>query len=332
MRTKATRILLASAATAALFATGCGSTTDTANNNTPEAGDKPANTSAPKDAGDITIGVSMSLIDQFIQLLVDSVQEEGAAQGVTVNVISAEADAVNQLSQVENFISQGNDAIIVNPVDSDAAKVMTDKAVAAGIPIVYLNRCPADLPEGSACVGSSELDAGTLLMQGLAEISGGEGKVGILQGDPLNNGEAVRLRTQGCTDVIDANPGMELMVEGAGLWTRDKAMNVVENWIQGETLPDLICANNDEMALGAINALKAAGKLDQVKVGGIDATADALVAMEAGDLSVTVFQDAKGQGAGSVTTAIRLINGEDVESFVNIPFELVTPDNMADFK
>lgn len=122
------------------------------------------------------------------------------------------------------------------------------------------------------------------------------------------------------------------MVNGAGLWTRDKAMNVVENWIQGDSLPDLICANNDEMALGAINALKAADVLDQVKVGGIDATVDALVAMEAGELAVTVFQDAAGQGAGSVQTAIKMVNGEEVESFVAIPFELVTPDNMADYK
>ena len=169
-------------------------------------------------------------------------------------------------------------------------------------------------------------------MQGLSEAAGGKGTVGILEGDPLNNGEAVRLRTQGCTDVIDATPDLELKVNGAGLWTRDKAMNVVENWIQGDTLPDLICANNDEMALGAINALKAAGKLDQVKVGGIDATDDALVAMKAGDLAVTVFQDANGQGVGAVQTAVKMVNGEQVESFVKIPFQLVTPENMDDIK
>lgn len=329
MRTKTTRLLAAGAAAVAMFAVGCGSTTDTTSNVPKTDG---GNTAAPKDPGDITIGVSMSLIDQFIQLLVDSVQEEGAAQGVTVNVISAEADPVNQLSQVENFISQGVDAIIVNPVDSDSASVMTEKTAAAGIPMIYLNRCPADLPAGSSCVGSAELEAGTLLMQGLSEAAGGKGTVGILEGDPLNNGEAVRLRTQGCTDVIDATPDLELKVNGAGLWTRDKAMNVVENWIQGDTLPDLICANNDEMALGAINALKAAGKLDQVKVGGIDATDDALVAMKAGDLAVTVFQDANGQGVGAVQTAVKMVNGEQVESFVKIPFQLVTPENMDDIK
>lgn len=330
MRTKTTRILLAGAAAAALLATGCGTTADVQTNAPQNNGG--GNTSAPKEAGDITIGVSMSLIDQFIQLLVTAVEEEGAAQGITVNVISAESDPVNQLSQVENFITQGNDAIIVNPVDTESAYAMTEKAVAAGVPLIYLNRCPADLPAGTSCVGSDELKAGTLLMQGLVEASGGEGTVGILEGDPLNNGEAVRLRTQGCTDVIDETPGLELMVNGAGLWTRDKAMNVVENWIQGDSLPDLICANNDEMALGAINALKAADVLDQVKVGGIDATVDALVAMEAGELAVTVFQDAAGQGAGSVQTAIKMVNGEEVESFVAIPFELVTPDNMADYK
>ena len=334
MRTKATKILLAGAAVTALFAAGCGTTADVATNNpaapaeTSGGAEKPA-----KDPKDMTIGVSMSLIDQFIQLLVDAVDAQGKATGATVNVISAESNPATQLSQVENFIAQGNDAIIVNPVDTDSAGAMTEKAVAAGIPIIYVNRCPADLPEGQAsCVGSSELTAGTLLMEGLVEVSGGKGTVGILEGDPLNNGEAVRLRTQGCTDVVAQQPDMEVTVNGSGKWTRDKAMAVVENWIQGDTLPDMICANNDEMALGAINALKAAGKLDQVKVGGIDATTDALVAMEAGELAVTVFQDAAGQGTGAVDTAIKMVNGEPVQTFVEIPFELVTPENMADYK
>lgn len=144
MRTKTTRILLAGAAAAALLATGCGTTADVQTNAPQNNGG--GNTSAPKEAGDITIGVSMSLIDQFIQLLVTAVEEEGAAQGITVNVISAESDPVNQLSQVENFITQGNDAIIVNPVDTESAYAMTEKAVAAGVPLIYLNRCPADLP------------------------------------------------------------------------------------------------------------------------------------------------------------------------------------------
>jgi ABC-type sugar transport system substrate-binding protein len=85
------------------------------------------------------------------------------------------------------------------------------------------------------------------------------------------------------------------------------------------------------MALGAIEALKAAGKLDKTIVGGVDATSDALAAMKAGSLKVTVFQDAKGQGGGGVDAAVKLYNGETVPGYVDVPYQLVTPDNMADF-
>ena len=98
---------------------------------------------------------------------------------------------------------------------------------------------------------------------------------------------------------------------------------------------DVVCANNDEMALGAIQALKNANKLDNVLVGGVDATKDALAAMEAGELEVTVFQDAVGQGGGGIEAAVKLANGETVETeqgVVDIPYQLVTPENMADFQ
>ncbi len=97
-------------------------------------------------------------------------------------------------------------------------------------------------------------------------------------------------------------------------------------------MPDAVFANNDEMALGAINAMKAAGvPMEDVIVVGVDATADGLQAMEAGELDVTVFQNAKAQGAGGLDTALALARGETVESPVVVPFELVTPANMAEY-
>jgi inositol transport system substrate-binding protein len=105
----------------------------------------------------------------------------------------------------------------------------------------------------------------------------------------------------------------------------------MENWIQTGEQIDVVCANNDEMALGAIQALKNANLLDAVVIGGVDATADALAAMQAGDLEVTVFQDAAGQGGGGIDAAVKLANGETVADLVDIPYQLVTPDNIADF-
>lgn len=281
---------------------------------------------------DITIGVSLTNTDVWLGLLADAIKDEAASLGVNAEIISAEADSVTQLGQVENFISQGMDAIIVNPVDTEAIEPVTNAVVEAGIPLVYVNRCPEGLPEGVPCVGSDSVEAGTLLMEAVAALNDYTGTVGILEGDPNNNGQAVRERTAGCKAVIDDNPGMELTMSGNGKWSRDAALSITENWIQSGKLPDMICANNDEMALGAILALKAAGLLDQVTVGGIDATADALAALEAGELEVTVFQDPAGQGAGALQTAMKLINGETTEGYVNVPFQLVTEENLAEFK
>ena len=119
-------------------------------------------------------------------------------------------------------------------------------------------------------------------MEALAKLSGGKGNVAILQGDPSQ--EAAQLRTQGCKNIIEKYPDMKLIREQAGNWYRDKGLSITENWIQSGDQIDMICSNNDEMALGAIQALKAAGKLDKVLVSGVDATSDALVAMEAGEL------------------------------------------------
>jgi inositol transport system substrate-binding protein len=106
----------------------------------------------------------------------------------------------------------------------------------------------------------------------------------------------------------------------------------MENWLQTGEQIDAVASNNDEMALGALQAIEADGKLGKIVVGGVDATPDALAAMDAGKLNVTVFQDAAGQGGGSVKAAISLVKGEKVDQLVYIPYQLVTPENYKDFK
>lgn len=285
---------------------------------------------APAAAGDISLCATFPILDQFLQKVADGMTAAAEAQGASINILAADEKTDVQVGQVENCIAQGASAILVVPVDTDATGPMTDAAVAAGVPLVYVNRRPADLPEGVPYVGSDSLVSGVLEMTELAKLAEGKGNVVILQGDPAN--EAAVLRTQGCKDVVAENPGMTVTKEAAGNWQRDKGQAIMEDWLQTGEQIDVVCANNDEMALGAINALKAAGKLDQVLVGGVDATGDALAAMEAGELEVTVFQDASGQGGGGVDAAIALINGETVESYVDVPYQLVTPANIADFQ
>jgi inositol transport system substrate-binding protein len=284
----------------------------------------------------IRIGFSFPILDQFLQTVADAAQAKAdEIGGIELTIVSAEEDTATQLGQVENFIIDEVDAIMVIPVDTDAAGPMTAAAQAAGIPLVYVNRRPSDLPtDGSVpYVGSDSLYAGTVEMQMLSDLAGGEGNVVILIGQP--NNEAAVLRTQGCHDVIDANPGLNFVTEQSGHWYREEGLEIVENWIQSGQEFDIICSNNDEMALGAIEALRNADLLDDVIVGGVDATGDALAAMAAGELEVTVFQNAAGQGAGGLEAALALINGEPIENMVDgvidVPYEPVTPENMADY-
>lgn len=296
----------------------------------PAATPQPGDATPPPGGETYTIGVTFPILDQFLQTVADGMESKAAELGnVELIIVAAEERTDRQLAQVENFIIQAVDAIVVIPVDTDATGPMTAAAETAGIPLVYVNRRPADLPAGVPYVGSDSLYAGTIMMEELARLAGGQGNVVILIGDPAN--EAARYRTQGCKDVVAQNPGMTIIREQAGNWYREEGLAIMENWIQAGEQIDIVCSNNDEMALGAIQALKNANLLDEVLVGGVDATADALAAMAAGELEVTVLQNADAQGGGGIDAAVKLIRGETVPDYVDVPFELVTPENMADY-
>jgi ABC-type sugar transport system substrate-binding protein len=259
---------------------------------------------------------------------------------VTLQVEDAQNDVGKQLNQIQNFVASGVDAIIVNPVDTSATQAMTDAAAAAGVPLVYVNREPVNvdaLPDKQAFVASNEQESGTLeakeVCRLLKEKGKGDGANIIVMMGELSNQAAV-MRTKDVHDVI-ATPEcsfMKIVEEQTGNWSRTQGQDLMTNWLSAGIQFDAVVSNNDEMAIGAIQALKAAGKsMDEVIVAGVDATQDALAAMAAGELDVTVFQDAAGQGKGSVDTALKLARGETVEKKVYIPFQLVTPANMDQF-
>jgi inositol transport system substrate-binding protein len=146
--------------------------------------------------------------------------------------------------------------------------------------------------------------------------------------------QAARQRTADIHEVI-ATPEcsfMKIVDEQTATWDRNQAQNLMANWLSSGVQWDAVVSNNDEMAIGALQAMKAANvDTSKVIIGGVDATQDALASMKAGDLKVTVFQDAAGQGKGSLDTALKLAKGEKVDKKVYIPFQLVTPENMDQF-
>jgi inositol transport system substrate-binding protein len=287
------------------------------------------------------IGVSMALFDDnFLTVLRNGIQATADAGGLKVQIEDAQNDVAKQLDQINNFIASGVDAIIVNPVDTSATQAMSDAAAAANVPLVYVNRQPINvdtMPDNQAFVASNEVDSGTLETIALCDNWAGEGKtevnVYVMQGE-LSNQAAVQ-RTQDIYDVIEAGKckvKVNVIDQQTANWSRDQAQNLMTNWLSTGAAFDGVIANNDEMAIGAIQAMKAAGiDMATVQVGGVDATQDALAAMQAGDLDVTVFQDAAGQGSGALDAATKLAAGEAVEQKVYIPFQLVTPANVADY-
>ena len=288
------------------------------------------------------IGVSMALFDDnFLTVLRNGIQEMAdGMDGVDVQIEDAQNDVARQLDQINNFVASGVDAIIVNPVDTSATQAMTDAAAAAGGPLVFVNRQPVNvdtLPDNQAFVASNEIESGTLETFEICKMLraqglGGGAKAYVMMGE-LSNQAAVQ-RTKDVEDIlgIDMCNFIEVIDQQTANWSREQANSLMTNWLSSGEEFHAVIANNDEMALGAIQAMKAAGiDMADVVVGGVDATQDALAAMQAGDLDVTVFQNAAGQGSGALNAAIALANGEDVEQKVYIPFELVTPANIADY-
>ncbi|CRM33309.1 D-ribose-binding periplasmic protein precursor [Pseudomonas sp. 31 R 17] len=289
-------------------------------------------------AADIKVGVSMSAFDDtFLTYLREDMDKQAKSypkgDGVQLQFEDARADVVKQLSQVENFISQKVDAIIVNPVDTASTANIIKAATAAKIPLVFVNRRPdqKDLPKDVVAVTSDDVEAGKLQMQYIAEKLGGKGKIVILLGDLANN--STTNRTKGVKEVLAKYPDIKIEQEQTGIWLRDKGMTLVNDWLTQGREFNAVLANNDEMAIGASMALKSAGtKPGTVLIAGVDGTPDGLNAITKGDMAASAFQDAKGQAVGSVEAARKMARHEPVEQNVVIPFKLITPDNVKDFK
>jgi ABC-type sugar transport system substrate-binding protein len=282
------------------------------------------------------IGVTMvDYNDTFRTLLRNGVAEAAKKAGASVQFEDGRSDVGTQLSQIQNMIAQRYDAIIVQAVDTDVTPKITKLASEAKIPLVYVNLKPSDfdrLPRGVTVVASDEMLGGTLEARQVCKLLHGRGTVLVLMGDLVH--EAARTRTQAVEAVAGSKDCPELRVadKREGKWSRTTAQDITTNWMTAGTKFDAIIANNDEMALGAINALKATKRWSPTMVvAGIDATPDAMASMKSGDLKVTVFQNASAQGQGAVEAAMKLIRRQPVDRFVSVPFELVTPENMGHY-
>ncbi|MBN8786157.1 MAG: sugar ABC transporter substrate-binding protein [Terrimonas sp.] len=278
----------------------------------------------------LTIGASMlSLQSEFVANVKDAMEDAAKEKNVNLIVNDAQRTAEKQVQQIETFIAQKVDAIILNPCEVEASSPAVEKAKAAGIPIINVNSETTAKPDGFA--GSRDEESGEIAMEQIAKLLGGKGNIVIMDG---YMGQAAQIkRAIGAKNVLSKYPGIKVLAEQTAEWDRAKGMNLMENWIQsyGDKI-NAVFAHNDEMGMGALQALEQAKLKDKIIVVSIDAIVDALQAVKDGRLDATVFQDAKGQGAGAVELAIRLAKKEPVEQKeIFIPFQLVTKENVDGF-
>ncbi|UUW72422.1 substrate-binding domain-containing protein [Pseudomonas oryzihabitans] len=278
------------------------------------------------------IGVLTSKRDNFRTALINNVEERARTLDADLFLENASSDSALQLRQYRNLIAARVDAVIVNLIDDSNTQEMLSLAMSSKVPLVFINYRPnvSPLPAYAGFVGSDEVEAATMQMEELARRAGYKGKVAILMGE--SHHPATKLRTESVEKVVANYPDMQVVVKASANWQRSEATNLVMQWVNKGVAFDIVAANNDEMAIGAIRGLEKAGKpLAQYLVGGIDGTPDGLQEMRAGKLAVSVLQDAKGQGEGAVDMALRLANGSTSNTLTQVPFQLITPDNLASF-
>lgn len=289
---------------------------------------------SPWAVADYRIGVSIARVDDnFMTYVRNGLDAAAKKENVQIQFEDAQGDVVRQLNQVQGFINQKVDAVIVLPVDTSATANITRAAVEAKTPLVYVNRHQDErtLPKGVVTVASNDIEAGQLQMRYLAEKLGGKGNLAIIMGDLAQN--ATHDRTEGVKQVLKDYPGIKIVEQQSAEWQRNKGMDLTSNWLLAGSRFDAIVANNDEMAIGAAMALQQAGKAKgEIAIVGIDGLPDGLAAIKRGMLVASVFQDPKAQANSAVQAALKMIKGEPVETDVWVPFQLIKPEQLAVFE
>lgn len=270
-------------------------------------------------SGDYTIGFSISTLNNpFFVTLSEGAEAKASELGASLSVVDAQDDASKQASDVEDLIQQGVDMILINPVDSEAVASAVESANNANIPVITVDRS-AEGGEVVSHIASDNTAGGEMAGEYLLSLVGDDAKVAELEGVPGSS--AARERGEGFNNV--ATDSLDVVAKQTANFNRAEGLSVMENILQAN--PDVtgVFAHNDEMALGALEAIEAAGK--DVAVVGFDATNDAVAAVEEGRLDGTVAQKPELIGEMAVETAIQHLDGEEVETSIPVELELIQP-------
>ena len=268
-------------------------------------------------SGDYTIGFSVSTLNNpFFVTLNEGAEAKAEELGATLTVVDAQDNASKQASDVEDLIQQGVDLIMINPVDSEAVAAAVESANAANIPVITVDRSAAS-GEVVSHIASDNAAGGEMAGEHLVSIVGEGAQVAELEGVPGSS--AARERGEGFNNV--AADSLEVVAKQTANFNRSEGLSVMENILQAN--PDItgVFAHNDEMALGALEAIEASGK--DIAVVGFDANEDAVKAVEEGRLDGTIAQKPDMIGEVAIETAVQSLGGEEVEASIPVELELV---------
>lgn len=279
--------------------------------------------------------ITMSFTDTFcakVQEEVENYTKENYPN-VKLNVADGKNDVNTQMELMENFITQGVDAILLTPVDSDGDVAVCGLAQEAGIPVINITAEPNCTEEDHFFIGSDHYLSGQLQAEYLIENVDDSETLNLCYLEGSNGYTHTTLRKEGFFETLDeAGYNYELLASLEGEYLRDKAMDITEDWmVQYGDKIDVIVAANDEMAMGALQAEQAAGVTGIVNCG-IDANDDAKKAVSDGTFGCTVFQNAVKQGQWGAIAAYSACASDLQPEFIEIPYELVTKDNLADYQ
>ncbi|MED3889199.1 ribose ABC transporter substrate-binding protein RbsB [Peribacillus frigoritolerans] len=269
---------------------------------------------------DVKVGVSISTLNNpFFVSLKDGIEKEAKEKGMKVTVVDAQDDTAKQISGIEDLILQKVDVLLVNPTDSAAISSAVKDANDAGIPVITIDRS-SDEGDIETFIASDNVAGGEMAAEYLVKELGEKAKVVELEG--VSGASATRERGKGFHNIADKQ--LEVLTSQTAEFDRTKGLNVMENILQGNKDIQAVFAHNDEMALGAIEAIKAAGK--DIIVVGFDGNDDALKAVESGELKATIAQQPSLIGEEAVNAAEKILKGDKVDDTISVPLKLVTKE------
>lgn len=266
----------------------------------------------------LTIGLSISTLNNpFFVTLSENAEAKAKELGVKTTIVDAQDNASKQASDIEDLIQQNVDLIIINPVDSVAVATAVESANALNIPVITVDRS-SEGGEVVSHIASDNVAGGKLAGEYITELVGEGAKVVELEG--VAGSSAARDRGQGFNEAVTGI--LDVVAKQTANFNRSEGLTVMENILQSNPDVTAVFAHNDEMALGAQEAISASGK--KIVVVGFDATDDAVAAVKAGSLAATVAQKPDEIGKIAMETAIAHLNGETVEEVIPVNLELIT--------